>query len=42
MAQITTGLVGNPTTHYSFSYDSSLQRTATNPTGPEPARTNSL
>lgn len=42
MAQITTGLVGNPTTHYSFSYDSSLQRTALNPTGPEPARTNAL
>ena len=31
MAQITTGLVGNPTAHYSFSYDSSLQRTAANP-----------
>jgi hypothetical protein len=42
MAQITTGLVGNPTTHYSFSYDSSLQRTVLNPTGPEPARTNAL
>jgi hypothetical protein len=42
MAQITTGLVGNPTTHYTFSYDSSLQRTAGNPTGPEPARTNAL
>jgi hypothetical protein len=42
MAQITTGLVGNPTTHYSFSYDSSLQRTASNPTGPEPSRTNAL
>ena len=42
MAQITTGLVGNPTTHYSFSYDSSLQRTAANPTGPEPARTNAV
>jgi len=42
MAQITTGLVGNPTAHYSFSYDSSLQRTAGNPTGPEPARTNAL
>ena len=42
MAQITTGLVGNPTAHYSFSYDSSLQRTATNPSGPEPARTNAL
>jgi hypothetical protein len=42
MAQITTGLVGNPTTHYSFSYDSSLQRTTTNPTGLEPARTNAL
>jgi hypothetical protein len=42
MVQITTGLVGNPTTHYSFSYDSSLQRTAANPGGPEPARTNSV
>jgi hypothetical protein len=42
MAQITTGLAGNPTTHYSFSYDSSLQRTAINTTGPEPARTNAL
>lgn len=42
MAQITTGLTGNPTAHYSFSYDSSLQRTATNPAGPEPARTNAL
>src|SRR5271165_1019948 len=42
MAHITTGLVGNPTTHYSFSYDSSLQKTASNPTGPEPARTNAL
>jgi hypothetical protein len=42
MAQITTGLVGNPTTHYSFSYDSSLERTATNPAGPEPARTNAI
>ena len=42
MAQITTGLVGNPTAHYSFSYDSSLRRTAANPTGPEPARTNAL
>jgi hypothetical protein len=42
MAQITTGLVGNPTTHYSFSYDSSLRRTASNPTGPEPDRTNAL
>jgi hypothetical protein len=42
MAQITTGLVGNPTAHYSFSYDSSLQRTAANPAGLEPARTNAL
>ena len=42
MAQITTGLIGNPTAHYSFSYDSSLRRTVFNPTGPEPARTNAL
>ena len=42
MAQITTGLIGNPTAHYSFSYDSSLQKTSSNPSGPEPARTNAL
>lgn len=42
MVQITTGLVGNPTAHYSFSYDSSLQKSVSNPTGPEPARTNAL
>ena len=34
MAQITTGLVSNPTTHYSFSYDSLLQRTASQSSGP--------
>jgi len=43
MAYITTGLTnGGITTHYAFSYDDSLQQTAANPTGPEPARTNAL
>jgi hypothetical protein len=40
---VTTGLTnGGVTTHYAFSYDSALQKTAANPTGPEPARTNAL
>lgn len=43
MAQITTGLTnGGLTAHYAFTYDGSLQQTATNPTGPEPARTNAV
>ncbi len=43
MAQITTGLTnGGQTTHYSFTYEDSLQKTAANPTGPEPARTNAV
>lgn len=43
MAQITTGLTNaGQTTHYAFTYDSSLQLTAGNPTGPEPARTNAV
>src|SRR5579863_7013127 len=43
MAYITTGLTnGGVTTHYSFSYDDSLQQSATNPNGPEPARTNAI
>ena len=46
MAFITTGLTKNAqgnegvTAHYAFSYDSTLQKSAANPTGPEPARTN--
>jgi hypothetical protein len=40
---ITTGLTnGGVTAHYAFSYDSALQKTAANPSGPEPARTNAL
>jgi hypothetical protein len=40
---ITTGLTnGGATTHYAFSYDSSLEKTAANPTGIEPARTNEV
>ena len=43
MAQITTGLTnGGLTTHYAFTYEDSLRQTATNPTGPEPARTNAV
>ena len=43
MAQITTGLTnGGQTAHYAFSYDSALQKTAANPGGPEPARTNAV
>ena len=43
MAQITTGLTNaGQTTHYAFSYDSSLQQGTANPTGPEPARTNAV
>jgi hypothetical protein len=43
MVFIATGLTnGGITTHYAFSYDDSLQQTAANPTGPEPARTNAL
>ena len=40
---ITTGLTGGGvTTHYAFYYDETLQQTATNPSGVEPARTNSM
>ena len=40
---ITAGLTGGGvTTHYAFAYDSALQNTAANPSGPEPARTNAL
>src|SRR5262245_26588500 len=48
MAFITTGLKQNSegkegvTIHYTFSYDESLQKSATNPTGPEPSRTNAV
>ncbi len=43
MAFITTGLTnGGVTTHYRFQYDDSLQRTAANPGGIEPARTNQV
>ena len=43
MAFITTGLTnGGVTTHYSFQYDDTLQKTAANPTGIEPARTNAV
>lgn len=43
MAQITTGLTsGGQTTHYAFTYEDSLQKTAANPSGPEPARTNAV
>ena len=43
MAQITTGLTnGGQTTHYSFTYEDTLQKTAANPSGPEPARTNAV
>jgi hypothetical protein len=41
MAFTTAGLTnGGTTTHYKFQYDDSLQQTAANPTGPEPARMN--
>jgi hypothetical protein len=40
---VTTGLTnGGVTAHFAFSYDSALQQTASNPSGPEPARTNSV
>jgi hypothetical protein len=40
---VTTGLTNNGvTTHYAFAYDETLQQTAANPTGVEPARTNSM
>jgi len=43
MAFITTGLTnGGVTTHFSFQYDSTLQKTAANPSGVEPARTNAV
>jgi hypothetical protein len=43
MALTTTGLTnGGLTTHYRFQYDDSLQTTAANPGGPEPARTNAV
>lgn len=48
MVFITTGLTKNAqgnegvTAHYAFSYDKTLQKTAANPTGPEPARTNAV
>jgi hypothetical protein len=43
MALITTGLTnGGITTRYQFQYDSSLQQTAANPGGSEPARTNQV
>ena len=43
MAFITTGLTGGGvTTHFSFSYDESLRKTAANPGGLEPDRTNAV
>ncbi len=43
MAFTTSGLTnGGVTTHYRFQYDDSLQQSGTNPTGPEPARTNAV
>ncbi len=43
MAFITTGLTnGGSTTHYSFQYDDTLRNSPSNPTGPEPARTNAV
>jgi hypothetical protein len=43
MSQITTGLTnGGQTTHYAFTYEDNLQKTAANPSGPEPARTNAV
>ena len=48
MAFIQSGLTKNAegtegfTSHYAFSYDSSLQKTAANPTGSEPLRTNAV
>lgn len=43
MALITRNLTnGGTTTHYRFMYDDSLELTATNPTGIEPARTNQV
>jgi hypothetical protein len=40
---ITTGLTnGGVTAHYTFSYDASLEQTASNPGGLEPARTNAV
>jgi hypothetical protein len=43
MAFTTAGLKnGGDTTHYHFEYDGSLQATAANPGGPEPARTNDV
>jgi hypothetical protein len=43
LAQTSIGLTnGGVTTHYRFQYDDSLQQTAANPGGPEPARTNQV
>jgi hypothetical protein len=43
MTLISTGLTnGGVTTHYHFQYDDSLSASPTNPTGPEPARTNAV
>jgi hypothetical protein len=43
MAFTTTGLSnGGVTTHYNFQYNDSLEQSAANPTGPEPARTNAV
>src|SRR5580693_89313 len=43
MAPTSNGLTnGGVTTHYRFQYDDSLQQTAANPGGPEPARTNQV
>src|SRR5260370_16594464 len=43
MAFTTSGLTnGGVTTHYRFQYDDWLQQSGTNPTGPEPARTNAV
>lgn len=43
MTLITTGLTnGGVTPHFNFSYDDSFARSATNPGGPEPARTNAV
>lgn len=43
MAFTTSGLTGGGvTSHYTFQYDDSLQQTAANPTGLEPARTNAV
>src|SRR5579862_987405 len=43
MTYINDGLTnGGVTTHYKFQYDSTLKKTATNPSGVEPKRTNGL